>query len=351
MTLTFQTKSGEFKVDGSDSDETVLFTGLSAGLSLPYECATGTCGTCRARVMSGDYTTVWAGAPGAKRLKAEKGDVLMCQTRADGDCVLRVPANVAAQSGRANPQRRSGRIVDVRRLTADVIHFETDLEQTCPFSAGQFMVATAPGVSGGRAYSMVNYDPATSRLVFVVKRKPGGGFSDWLFDEPRMGETVSLFGPLGKATFRPDTDGDLICITGGSGIAGILSILDHATSASHFTKHSGTLFFGVRTLADAFYLEELSSLVDRASGGLAVTLALSDEDVTSSSHPTYPAIRLATGFVHEVAARALSACEAMPDERCVGFLAGPPPMVDGGIRVLLAEGKLTPGQIRYDKFG
>ena len=33
--------------------DTLLYAGLRQGLSLPYECATGTCGSCRARVMSG----------------------------------------------------------------------------------------------------------------------------------------------------------------------------------------------------------------------------------------------------------------------------------------------------------
>jgi toluene monooxygenase electron transfer component len=29
-------------------DETILLAGLRAGLALPYECASGGCGTCRA---------------------------------------------------------------------------------------------------------------------------------------------------------------------------------------------------------------------------------------------------------------------------------------------------------------
>ena len=37
----------------------------------------------------------WKEAPGAKKLKPDKGDVLMCQTRALTDCVLRVPSEIA----------------------------------------------------------------------------------------------------------------------------------------------------------------------------------------------------------------------------------------------------------------
>ena len=31
--------------------ERVLYAGLRAGIDLPYECATGTCGTCKAKLV------------------------------------------------------------------------------------------------------------------------------------------------------------------------------------------------------------------------------------------------------------------------------------------------------------
>ncbi|MGI9501545.1 MAG: 2Fe-2S iron-sulfur cluster-binding protein, partial [Geminicoccaceae bacterium] len=91
MTITLQTKSGEFAVEGGVG-EPLLHAGLRAGLRLPYECATGTCGTCRARVMTGDVDRGWEDAPGAAKLKREKGDVLMCQAVARSDCLLRIPS-------------------------------------------------------------------------------------------------------------------------------------------------------------------------------------------------------------------------------------------------------------------
>ena len=32
----------------------MLYAGLAAGIALPYECGTGTCGTCKAKIMTGD---------------------------------------------------------------------------------------------------------------------------------------------------------------------------------------------------------------------------------------------------------------------------------------------------------
>ena len=45
------------------ADETILFAGLRAGLALPYECASGGCGTCRARLVAGRAASRWPAAP------------------------------------------------------------------------------------------------------------------------------------------------------------------------------------------------------------------------------------------------------------------------------------------------
>ena len=36
-----------------DPEQKILHAGLRRGFELPYECATGTCGTCKARLVSG----------------------------------------------------------------------------------------------------------------------------------------------------------------------------------------------------------------------------------------------------------------------------------------------------------
>lgn len=346
MKIKLETKSGVFTVDG-DASEPILFSGLSAGLSLPYECATGTCGTCRARVMEGNVEVAWPEAPGFAKLKREKGDVLMCQSRPGSDCTLRIPSNVVQSSDTLSaPFRQKACIVAARRLTSDVIHFDLELSRPMTFKAGQFAVVGTTDVTGGRAYSMVNYDEETDQLSFVVKRKPGGGFSEWLFTTDVVGHVINLFGPLGNATFGPEDDKGLLCITGGSGIAGIMSILERATRMNHFRKHKGYVFFGVRTLADGFYVKELAEYVDKSDGNLEVTLALSDEAPVSATHPDHPQVRLDGGFVHEVTARSM----AGRYDDVMGYVAGPPPMVDGALRLLLTEARLPPQSIRYDKF-
>ncbi|HZP78345.1 MAG TPA: 2Fe-2S iron-sulfur cluster binding domain-containing protein [Pseudolabrys sp.] len=344
MKITVESKSGTCAFDCSGK-ETLLRAGLRQGFGLPYECATGTCGTCRARLMSGSVEVGWREAPGAKKLKPDKGDVLMCQTRPRSDCVLRVPSEIA--TGIAKPPRsRRGVIRDIRALTGDVAHFDLHLSEPMDFQAGQFVVLETEDLAGGRAYSMVNFDDSVDKLALVLKRKPAGGFSEWLFGH-RNGEVeVEVFGPLGRAVFHPDDGKDIVCIAGGSGIAGMMSILEHAVRVDHFGRFKGAVFFGVRTLADAFYLEELARYVAVSRGNLEVTVALSHAAAATSTCPNYPLLKLASGMVHEVAARAM-------EGRCgdvTAYVAGPPVMVDAAIRAMIVSGA-APSDIRYDKFG
>ncbi|HVJ11258.1 MAG TPA: 2Fe-2S iron-sulfur cluster-binding protein, partial [Burkholderiales bacterium] len=49
--------------------EKILYAGLRAQAGLPYECATGTCGTCKAKLVEGRIDDAWPEAPGRKLLK------------------------------------------------------------------------------------------------------------------------------------------------------------------------------------------------------------------------------------------------------------------------------------------
>ena len=346
MKITVQSKSGvaEFEADGSDN---LLYEGLKRGLGLPYECATGTCGTCRARIMEGNVSLSWDDAPGMAYVKRAKNEVLLCQAHAHSDCIVRVPAKVEPLAEPCLPATRTGRIDTVQRLTHDVLHFEVALDQQMSFAAGQFAAITCADVAGARAYSMVNHADSTDRLAFVVKRKPGGKFCDWLFETNVVGKQLSLMGPLGRATFRPEEGKNFVCIAGGSGIAGMMAITQHAMRDGYLKRHRGHIFFGVRTMDDCFYTAQFADLVRGADGNLEVTIALSHEEPPQATHPVHPQIRLSSGFVHEVAAREM----AGRYDNMVGFVAGPPPMVDGALRMLIMEARLPAEFIRYDKFG
>ena len=327
--------------------EKILHAGLRSGVELPYECATGTCGTCRARLVSGRAESEWPEAPGRRYFKSET-DLLTCQSVARADCAVEIGGTLKPREpGVAAALRALAGVVRAcRRLTHDVVALEVEIDAPLDFDAGQFALITVPGIAGARAYSMVNFDRRAERLSFVVKKKPGGAVSDWLFGEGVEGTRLGLVAPLGHATFHPDVRKHVLCIAGGSGIAGMMSILSLACQAAHFDAWDGHVFFGVRTARDAFFFDELAAFRARYPGRLSVTIALSDEDVPPSLAGAYPHFAFARGLVHAVAGERMAG-------RFAGiraYVAGPPPMVDASLRLLLREARLPPADIRYDKF-
>ncbi|MGH8676691.1 MAG: 2Fe-2S iron-sulfur cluster-binding protein [Burkholderiales bacterium] len=327
--------------------EKVLYAGLRAGIDLPYECATGSCGTCKAKAVAGRVQDGWPQAPGRKLVKPAAGEFLMCQCAAEEPLTLEVSKFVyAMEPGACVPEAGTGTVRSAQRLAHDVIGFSLELERPRDFDAGQFVVLAPPGLAGFRAYSMCNFERGGRNLEFVVKRKPDGGFSGWLFGAGRDGARLEVFGPIGKATFDPSIGKNILCIAGGSGIAGMMSIVARAARERYFERHDGWVFFGVRTLADAFFLEELSAFRRQFPARLEVTVALSDEDVPASATQDWPALLFARGLVHEAAKHAM----AGKYQNVRAYVAGPPPAVDAAIRVLLLEAKLTTDNIRYDKF-
>ena len=327
------------------SGEPILFAALRQRFEVPYGCASGTCGTCRVKCVSGAIANAWHGAPGMNG--GEAGEVLLCQCSALGDVVLQTRSPVkrsaadAPVGGHLEGELRPGRVV-----ARDVMEFAVALDAPMSFEAGQFAALEIPGVEGRRMYSMTNYERASTRLDFVVKRKPGGAFSSRLFSAGARPARVKVFGPLGRASFVPSLDKELIVVAGGSGIAGMMSILRHAVDERYFERHRGRVYFGVRTWADAFYLARLSKMARAARGGLSVTLALSDEDAPPDAQAKFPELSLARGFVHEVAARA---CEGQ-GRNARAYVAGPPLAVEASLRSLLRQAKVPPAEIRYDKF-
>jgi toluene monooxygenase electron transfer component len=220
------------------------------------------------------------------------------------------------------------------------------LERPMAFEAGQFALLAAPGIDGFRAYSMANGEAPSRRLDFIIKCKPDGGFSDWLFTRARPGDALSLFGPLGSAVLEPSLGHDLLMIVGGSGLGVALSILTRAAGEGYLARHRARLFFGVRTMRDAAALQQISLWRERFGADFEATVALSEAPAAAAERALWPRLCFEEGMVHEAVARRL---DGQP-RNTMAFLAGPPPMVDAAMRVVMLKGRLPPSRIRFDKF-
>ncbi len=346
MLIEIEKKSQTYQFE-ADPSEKILYAGLRAGIPLPYECATGTCGSCKARVNKGSIDEGWSEAPGKARFKPEKREILMCQCTAESACNLSVPAKITPfRDDDIDPNHHHGKITQWEKLTSDVLRFEVQLSTEISFHAGQFFALEAATVEGRRAYSMVNFEPSTNRLEFIIKQNPSGAFSSWAFDACRAEESIKLFGPLGHATFHSDESHNLFMIAGGSGIAGLMSILEHARLTGYLKEHKATLYFGVRTPADLFFSDRLHAIQQEFPDTVSINIVFSNEPPSAEQLLSSGGLHYAHGMVHE---HALPAAQENGDN-CMHYLAGPAPMVEALIRPLILDAKIPADRIRYDKF-
>lgn len=336
----------------SPDNERILYAGLKSISELPYECATGTCGSCKAKCIEGSFEWAWSEAPARINLK-NSDELLMCQCIATSDLKLEVKSKlVKSLMSFTSAIWMNGEVTAVKNLAPGVMSLRIKLQHEISFLPGQFMVVEFADVMGGRAWSMTNFVPGLTDCVdFVIKMKPGGELSNLMFGclglDKLLYKSVRVFGPIGKAVFDDTIPRDLVCIAGGTGIASMMSILD-AFSKNKNSTNFASLFFGVRTQEDVFFMDELTRLVRNSAGSIRVVIAFSEKAGSADYINAHEFIDFDLGFVHDVAMRQIDSWRTAQTR---AYLAGPPPLVDGAVRLLLLQAKLPANEILYDKFG
>lgn len=324
--------------------ESFLNAALRAGVDVAYGCATGTCGKCKASVLAGSIERVWDAAPGRRALR-RPDEILLCQSRPQGNCVLEARRS-SCNHPRERAQSYQGHLAAVDLDGDGLAWVVLKLDRPMRFHAGQFVLVSIQGIEGFRAYSPAHDGANVTELAFVVRQKEEGALSPLLCTKGRVGTRVEVFGPLGTAHVHPAEDQDLAILVGGSGSGVALSLLDWAVGSGHLTRNRMDIICGLRTLRSQQVIERFAGLADAAPGRLRIVVALSEPG--ESDAPTgQPGLRFEPGMAHEVASRILSADEW--NKRAV-FVAGPAPMVEASLRMLMLTAKLSPTKIRYDSF-
>lgn len=313
--------------------DNLLRAGLRAGLGLPYECNAGGCGSCKFELVHGEVTQLWSEAPGLSAKDRQRGRRLACQCIAKSDCEIKIRPSDAFVA-RVLPHRFDATYLGCVAVTADIREFRFQSAQPARFAPGQYALVTLPDATQARAYSMSNQPNDEGVWAFMVRRVPGGQVSPQLFDALQPGSKVSIDGPLGFAHWREDSPRGVVCIAGGSGIAPVLSIANAvARSAAAVPLW---LFYGGRTQAD---IPQFGSwLHDSARVQVHAALSADTGEASAWKGPR--------GFIHEVVAQSLPGEHADHEY----YLAGPPPMIETTVRMLIVERKVPASQIHYDRF-
>jgi toluene monooxygenase electron transfer component len=279
--------------------------------------------------------------------------VLLCQTAALSPLELTISAAFIPQTQPSCGKVR-GHLAGRQMLTPDVALVEVALEKPMDYRPGQFVLLSAFGIQGPRAYSMTHYEPDEARLRFLVRRSESGLFTGRLFECSPDNQPIEVFGPLGRATFDCGEERPFVAIAGGSGIAGMMAIIRDALACQHFRKYPSRLFFGLRDCEGGYLLDDLHGFAEDAGGDLQIIVAFSDGSYPAEFAVKFPSLDFRHGLVHEVMRDVLWAddrSEIKKMQRPLFFVGGPPLMVNAATRTLVTECKISPTEIRYDRFG
>jgi toluene monooxygenase electron transfer component len=319
--------------------DTVLRAALRAGLGFPYECNVGSCGNCRFELVEGEVRHERVDAPAWTERDRQKKRWLGCQSKAQGDCRIKVGLRDHYKSHH-RPVRTTARLFETEELTHDIREFRFALADRAPFLPGQYALLYLPGVTGARAYSMCNVTDTGEQWHFQIKRAPGGAATGRLFDGTPIGSDVRVDGPFGMAYLREDAPRDVLCLAGGSGLSPMISIARaFAASPKLAARHLHFVYGGRRRedICGEPILEVLDGFGSRIHYHPCISMP--DDD------PHAAAFAGRTGFIHEVAREMFGT--RLPQFEV--YFAGPPAMATA-VQAMLLAAKVPPGQIHFDQF-
>jgi CDP-4-dehydro-6-deoxyglucose reductase, E3 len=231
------------------ADETILEAALRQGIGLPYGCRNGACGSCKGKLVSGEFNY---GAYQERTLRPEEkaaGKALFCVGKACSDLTLEIKE--IGGTGDIQIRTLPCRVEKVEKPAPDVaiLSLKLPAQERLQFLAGQYLdILQKDGTR--RSYSMANAPHEDGYIQIHVRHIPGGQFSDHVFNDMRDRAILRFEGPHGSFFLREDSDKPIIFMAGGTGFAPIKAVIEHAFF-THIDREM-VLYWGCRSLADLY---------------------------------------------------------------------------------------------------
>jgi NAD(P)H-flavin reductase/ferredoxin len=309
--------------------ETILNGALRHNIPFPYSCKVGGCGSCKCILVEGKVKELTDKSYLLSKEEINNNYILGCQSIPKTRVVIKLPVLAFEQ------QIVKAVISEQKALTHDIFEVTLTLDKPMPFQAGQYVnVEVSDEEIPPRSYSFA-HDFRDTSLSFFVRVIPNGKMSNWLTAPENINRNVVVNGPQGGFYYR-ESERDLLCIAGGSGLAPIISMLEAALASSNtMVERNLTLMMGARTQKDLYYGDEIKEIKKRWKGVFEFKAVLSEEPESSN----WQGLR---GFVTEH-------LDKTNCHNAQGYLCGPPPMIDAAISTMNSLG-IDSDHIYFDKF-
>jgi ferredoxin-NADP reductase len=232
-------------------------------------------------------------------------------------------------------------VADVRRETDTARTIVLDVPEWPGHLAGQHLDVrlTAPdGYRASRSYSIASAWTARTAgtggtIELTVEQVPDGEVSPYLVEVLKIGDPLEIRGPVGGwFVWKPEQDGPVQLIGGGSGVVPLRSMLRAAAGTSTPMR----LLYSVRRPDSVIYVDDLKELA--ASDDVDVHLVYTRE--APAGEPR----------VGRIDAELVERYAFKPGDGATTYVCGPTPFVEAVADLLIAAGH-DPAAVRTERFG
>lgn len=312
------------------ADETLLQAARRAGVSLPYECGWGGCGTCKLTLVEGETELLFKDAPAIRPRDARRKRILACQAMARSDLTIKPSMGYSLQRD-VVCREQTAELIEVETLAPNIRRFTLVPEKSAQFLPGQYAILHF-SASLRRAYSMCNL-PDGKTLQMISKHYAGGAGSG-AFAAMRPGEKIRIEAPFGACTLSKD-QGRKVFIAGGTGISPILSLVRQAAAERIDFGAPTDVVYCARRPEDLAAGEELSEATALLFGARYLPT------VEYASKDWKGGVGRATDALSQIAFK--------PDAVEI-YVAGPPVMVNA-VKTQVWEAGVPITRVHFDSFG
>ncbi|MBO8160073.1 MAG: 2Fe-2S iron-sulfur cluster binding domain-containing protein [Thermosipho sp. (in: Bacteria)] len=314
----------------------LLFTLASQGIFVPSACGgKGSCGACKVKVLTdvGEYLPTEL--PFMSKDEIKENIRLACQIKVKKDLNIVLPEKLF------NVKKYKGKVISLKNITHDIKEVKIQLSDKIYFKAGQYIQVVIPPYgkikqSTQRAYSIASPPSKNTEIELLVRLVPDGIATTYIHTILNVGDELEIIGPFGDFYLR-DTNAEMICVAGGSGVAPIKSILIDMFEKG-ITDRNVWYFFGAQSEKDLFYLELFRNFEMKWKNFRFIPVLSKPQEPDKWDGEV--------GLVTEVMARYLETIidKSLPKE---GYLCGSPGMINACESLMR---KFGIDKVYYDKF-
>jgi ferredoxin-NADP reductase len=181
------------------------------------------------------------------------------------------------------------------------------------FLPGQFITLelNINGEQVNRSYTIASSPTQPDTLTLTIKRQPNGLVSNWMHDQLKVGDQISVLGPSGDFSCAHHKADKYLFLSGGSGITPLMSM---SRAFSGLQERQDIAFVhSARTPSDIIFRQELDLMAARNVQFKPLYIcANSDEDVNWSTPTGHINIELLNKCVPDFKSREVFTCGPAP---------------------------------------